>query len=270
MSKTGCMKENRAKGSQHNWSFGKVAGMPNGEPHITAEEERELIVLAQSGGPSSVAARDRLWRAHLGFWLKTARAWMPYVEKGYEFDDVFQHTIIAVMRAIEGFDVSTNYRLTTYAKSAIDREIQKLRHDQGVIYTPAPYGVSDEWKQDWERAKRISSVDQTTSDGKSSVATRLAGEANVIQDVVHNEMVDLLNEAVQSIPKERWRFIIRSYLAGNHVAEIARQIGVRRQAVDHQLFLAKREVHKYLEEHYGDFIRDQFGQDCFNRFFIRK
>ena len=56
-----------------------------------------------------------------------------YLNKGVEYDDLFQLASMGLLKAIAGFDESYNVRFSTYAVTMISGEIKRFMRDDGSI-----------------------------------------------------------------------------------------------------------------------------------------
>ena len=56
-----------------------------------------------------------------------------YLNKGVEYDDLFQLASMGLLKAISGFDESYNVRFSTYAVPMISGEIKRFMRDDGSI-----------------------------------------------------------------------------------------------------------------------------------------
>lgn len=106
---------------------GPAAGPPgpDADPGVlSGEETRALLARAQAGDRE---ARDRLVEANLRLVASVASR---FVGRGLEFDDLYQIGCMALVRAIERFDLRYEVRFSTYAVPVIMGEIrQRLRQE---------------------------------------------------------------------------------------------------------------------------------------------
>ena len=97
--------------------LGSVANLPL----LSREQEIELSRKYQAG---SRAAKDSLIRHNLKLVANVAK---KYHDSGIEFEDLLQVGTLGLTRAVEKFDATKGYKLSTYAywwiRQAITREI---------------------------------------------------------------------------------------------------------------------------------------------------
>ncbi|NLK63410.1 MAG: RNA polymerase sigma factor RpoD/SigA [Fusobacteria bacterium] len=98
---------------------------------LTYEEEKDLIIRYQNGDEE---AKNELVLSNLKLVAKIA---LNYDKRGIYYLDLIQDGTIGLMKAIEKFDISKNYKLSTYATWWIKKEILKsLRERLNFIKIP--------------------------------------------------------------------------------------------------------------------------------------
>lgn len=92
------------------------------EPLLTSEQERIYIVRVQQH--RDIDAQEHLLRSNIGWIIRIAKRW---IRQGIEFEDLIQEGCIALLKAVDHFDLSSHFRLTTYAswwiRQAMDRHV---------------------------------------------------------------------------------------------------------------------------------------------------
>ena len=91
---------------------------------LTAKEEVELSKLATDGDKQ---ARDRLVNSNMRLVISIARNYSAY---GHDIDDLIQEGTMGLMKAIDKFDPSMGYRLSTYATWWIRQTISRHIYDK--------------------------------------------------------------------------------------------------------------------------------------------
>ena len=90
------------------------------EPLLTKEQERMYIARVQQH--RDIDAQEHLIRANIGWVIEISKRW---IRQDIEFDDLVQEGCIGLLRAVDRFDLSSEFRLTTYAswwiRQAMDR-----------------------------------------------------------------------------------------------------------------------------------------------------
>lgn len=98
-----------------------------GKGLLSHEETIELIKKSQNG---DIYARELLVESNLGLIRSVLKGFM---NRGYEFDDLFQIGSIGLIKAIDKFDNSFDVKFSTYAVPMIIGEIKRFLRDDGII-----------------------------------------------------------------------------------------------------------------------------------------
>ena len=91
--------------------------------------------------------RDELISENLGLVHSCAR---KFINRGIDYDDLYSTGCVGLIKAIDNFDPSLGYKLSTYAVPVILGEIKRLFRDGGMIK------VSRSLKELSQKATRIS------------------------------------------------------------------------------------------------------------------
>ena len=94
---------------------------------LDVEETNNLIREAKDGSP---AAKERLLVENNNLIKSIVRR---YLNKGVEYDDLYQLASIGLLKAINGFDEVYGVRFSTYAVPMIAGEIKRFMRDDGSI-----------------------------------------------------------------------------------------------------------------------------------------
>ena len=92
-----------------------------------AEKTNQLIRLAKAGDDS---AKESMLLENTNLIKSIVRR---YLNKGVEYDDLFQLASMGLLKAINGFDESYGVRFSTYAVPMISGEIKRFMRDDGSI-----------------------------------------------------------------------------------------------------------------------------------------
>ena len=98
-----------------------------GKGLLSHDETIELIKKSQNG---DIYARELLVESNLGLIRSVLKGFM---NRGYEFDDLFQIGSIGLLKAIDKFDNSFDVKFSTYAVPMIIGEIKRFLRDDGII-----------------------------------------------------------------------------------------------------------------------------------------
>ncbi|MCH5148231.1 MAG: sigma-70 family RNA polymerase sigma factor [Clostridiales bacterium] len=94
---------------------------------LDVEETNRLIRLAKGG---DAGAKETLILENNNLIKSIVRR---YLNKGVEYDDLYQLASIGLLKAITGFDEGFNVRFSTYAVPMIAGEIKRFMRDDGSI-----------------------------------------------------------------------------------------------------------------------------------------
>lgn len=96
------------------------------------EEMKDLLGRAQAG---ETAAKDRIIENNLNLVRSVVHRFM---NRGYEWDDLFQIGCMGLVKAVERFDLSYSVRFSTYAVPMIIGEIRRHIRDDNPIKVSRP------------------------------------------------------------------------------------------------------------------------------------
>ena len=91
------------------------------------DDNIELIGLARNGDK---AALNRLIEMNLPLVSAISK---KFLNRGYEYEDVFQIGCMGLVKAVNNFDVNYNVKFSTYAVPMIMGEIKRFIRDDGII-----------------------------------------------------------------------------------------------------------------------------------------
>lgn len=94
---------------------------------LSHEETLELIYKSQGGDRDS---QETLIKRNVGLISSIAKR---YLNRGYEFEDLFQIGSIGLIKAIKNFDPKFSVKFSTYAVPMIMGEIKRFIRDDGII-----------------------------------------------------------------------------------------------------------------------------------------
>lgn len=91
------------------------------------DDNMQLIKLAKEGDK---VALDSLVELNLPLVSSISK---KFLNRGYEYDDIFQIGCIGLVKAVNNFDDSFNVKFSTYAVPMIMGEIKRFLRDDGII-----------------------------------------------------------------------------------------------------------------------------------------
>jgi len=98
-----------------------------GKALLSHEETIELIEKSQNGDSN---AKEKLVESNLGLIRSVLKG---FLNRGHDFEDLFQIGSIGLLKAIEKFDNSFDVKFSTYAVPMIIGEIKRFLRDDGII-----------------------------------------------------------------------------------------------------------------------------------------
>ena len=99
----------------------------NDTSRLTYERTLELIPLAKAGDGE---AMEELVRCNMALVRSIVK---KYVNRGVEYDDLYQIGSMGLVKAVKNFDPAYNVRFSTYAVPMIAGEIKRYLRDDGMI-----------------------------------------------------------------------------------------------------------------------------------------
>ncbi|SKA79642.1 RNA polymerase sporulation-specific sigma factor [Caloramator quimbayensis] len=90
----------------------------------------EVIELVKKSQQGDREAQDRLVRANVGLVSVIVK---KFLNRGYEYEDLFQIGCIGLVKAIRNFNSDFNVKFSTYAVPMIMGEIKRFIRDDGII-----------------------------------------------------------------------------------------------------------------------------------------
>lgn len=147
------------------------------ERNRSTDEEREYTdrLLAEYSANKDITLRNELVERHLYLAEIIAK---KFVNRGIEYDDLFQVASLALIKAIERFDAGKGYRFSSFATPTIVGEIKNYFRDKSrTIRLP---------RRESEMMKQIASARET-----------LAGQMNRIPNA--DEIAEYLDIPVEQV-----------------------------------------------------------------------
>lgn len=139
--------------------------------YTNVEEIIKLIKKSQQGDKSS---QDTLVKNNIGLVSTIVK---KFLNRGYEYEDLFQIGCIGLIKAIRNFNTDFNVRFSTYAVPMIMGEIKRFIRDDGLIK------VSRNLK---ETAKKVNQVKEklTKEFGRDVTISEIAQEMCITSEDV--------------------------------------------------------------------------------------
>ena len=180
-----------------------------------------------------------------------------FINKGIEYDDLYQLGSLGFLKAINNFDKSFNVKFSTYAVPMIAGEIKRFLRDSGVMkisrsvktlsfkisafvetYTanfeksPTMEEIAEHFKVDvqdvvfaMESNKQILSLSMDVSDGESKGVLL---EEKIANDESYEKVIDnmLLYKSISKLNERERKIIMLRYYFDKTQSEIAKELNI--------------------------------------------
>ena len=205
-------------------------------PHfniLSREEEFELAVQAANG---NAKARNLLVLSNIPYAIKYSRSF-----KGYNFDDedLVQIGLIGLIEAVDKFDFEIGFRIITYAKNWIRKEIMDAAGKS--LKNPAcPINRNDD--PDFDEEEFLSSL---CDNSKNTVE----------EECLNNEISERMKKALNFLPSKQADILTRhyglTYKEPQSFNEIAESYGLTKARI-HQI---EQQAFSTLKNELGDLYK---------------
>lgn len=149
--------------------------MCNEKSSYDIKTHEETLILLEKAQKGDLEAQDILVRSNIGLVASIAK---KFLNRGYDYEDLFQLGSIGIIKAINNFDSSFNVKFSTYAVPMIMGEIKRFLRDDGMIK------VSRNLK---ETSKKVKAVKERLAkeNGREATIEEVANELGISsEDVV--------------------------------------------------------------------------------------
>ena len=237
-------------------------------PLLSPEEETELALKIQAGGPDGEKAKQRLSEANLRLVVSIAKR---YVGRGMQFLDLIQEGNLGLIKAVEKFDHTKGFKFSTYAtwwiRQAITRAIadqartiripvhmvetinKLVRIQRQLLQTlgrePTPEEIAEEMDLTPERVREIQKISQEPVSLETPIGEEEDSQlGDFIEDdgavappdaasfaMLKEELADVLDTLSE---REKEVIILRYGLEDGHtrtLEEVGRRFGVTRERI---------------------------------------
>lgn len=242
----------------------------------------ELIKLYKKGDRQSL---DTLVNQNLGLVGKSAK---KFLNRGYEYDDLFQMGCVGLMKSINNFDIEKSCSFTTYAVPTIEGEIKNSIRDDMKVHTSRDVRIT---------ATKLKAVDNKLCClyGRNATLEELAEELNVDKhtildaynvcniaslntvinkrtesdknielvekihsDYSYEKVIDklMLEKAINNLSITERKALVYSYIKGLHQQEIAKKMKTSQVNVSRNIKKAITNLRKELGSKNIDVTRD--------------
>ena len=237
-------------------------------------DNSQLILLANGG---DTEAMNILIEMNLPLVSSLSK---KFINRGYDYEDIFQIGSIGLVKAIKNFDAKYNVKFSTYAVPMIVGEIKRFIRDDGIIKVSRNIKIlarklhfdKEKLTKELNREPTIDELVEFSGVNKEEVIVALEASANLqyLHDVIHQDdgapvlLIDKLSEdgeedknltdrialkeALQNLDKKSRQIIVLRYFKDKTQVEVARLLGISQVQVSRIEKKVLVEMKKQLDE----------------------
>ncbi|MBU3092946.1 RNA polymerase sporulation sigma factor SigF [Clostridium sp. CM028] len=220
--------------------------------NYTYEDNMQLIQLARNKEPGAL---DTLVEMNLPLVSSISK---KFLNRGYEYDDIFQIGCIGLVKAINNFDTKYNVKFSTYAVPMIMGEIKRFLRDDGIIKVSRSVKITarqlhydkDTLTKELGREPTIDELSVFSKIEKEDIVYALESASNMLYlfDTIHqddgapvllidklsekyeedNQVLDKisLKEALRKLDAKSRQIIMLRYFKDNTQIQVAKMMGI--------------------------------------------
>lgn len=203
------------------------------------DRTKELIAKAQR---KDIGARDMLVQENTGLVWSIARR---FTGRGQELEDLFQIGCIGLIKAIDRFDLTLDFRFSTYAVPLITGEIKRFLRDDGLIKVSRSIkenaskcmGVAEKLRNELGREPTVKEISENAGLELSDVIAALEsgnlvetfdqtkeGAEQSFDDRVASEIT--VRELIEKLPPRSQQILIFRYYKDMTQVQVAGVLGI--------------------------------------------
>jgi len=216
------------------------------------DDNMQLIKLAKAGDKGAL---DYLIEMNLPLVSSISK---KFLNRGYEYDDIFQIGCIGLVKAVNNFDESFNVKFSTYAVPMIIGEIKRFLRDDGIIKVSRSvkntarklHYDKDALTKKLGREPTIEELSKFSGIDKEEIITALESSSSMqyLYDTIHqddgapvllidklsedyeedNEVIDkiALKEALTKLDMKSRQIIMLRYFKDKTQIQVAKMMGI--------------------------------------------
>lgn len=213
---------------------------------LSAEEMVNLVNLAKQGDQ---LAKEKLINGNYPLIKSVVK---HYLNKGIDYDDLYQIGVLGFLKAIANFDPSYEVKFSTYAMPMINGEIKRYMRDDGIIKVSRAIKTLaikvkkflDEWQKTHNDMPHIDQITEALGEPKEDIIMALdscqalvsldskldqadsssaaIGDILVIDDDTDKMLENIaLREAITKLPNRERKILLLRYFRGKTQSEVA-------------------------------------------------
>lgn len=216
------------------------------------EDNSKLIALAKAGDEKTM---NRVIEMNLPLVSSISK---KFLNRGYDYEDIFQIGSIGLVKAIKNFDPSFNVKFSTYAVPMIIGEIKRFLRDDGIIKVSRNvkslarkiHFDKEQLTKDLGRDPTIEEISKYSGIAKEDIVFAIEASTGVhyLYDTIHQddgapvllidklsekgvedtEMIDriALKEALRSLDTKSRQIIMLRYFKDKTQVQVAKLLGI--------------------------------------------
>ncbi|MBU3195799.1 RNA polymerase sporulation sigma factor SigF [Clostridium algidicarnis] len=238
------------------------------------EDNLELIVLSKTGNK---LAMDKLIEINIPLVSSITKKFM---NRGYEYEDIFQIGSMGLIKAINNFDASYNVKFSTYAVPMIIGEIKRFIRDDGMIKVSRSvksiarklHYDKEALSKELDREPTLDELSKFSGVDKEDIvyAMESASSIHYLYDTIHQDdgapvlLIDKLSEkyeeddslidrlalkeALGDLDAKSRQIIMLRYFKDNTQVEVAKMLGISQVQVSRIEKKVLKSMRKTLEK----------------------
>lgn len=238
------------------------------------DKNPELIALARSGDSD---AMNKLIEMNLPLVSSISK---KFLNRGYDYEDIFQIGSIGLVKAINNFDLTYNVKFSTYAVPMIIGEIKRFLRDDGMIKVSRNvkslarkvYFYKEVLTKKLKRSPTIEELAEYADVDKEEIlfAIESSNSLQYLYDTIHQDdgapvlLIDKLSEksvddgnlierialkeALSSLDNKARQIILLRYFKDKTQVQVAKMLGINQVQVSRIEKKVLAEMRKKLEE----------------------
>lgn len=234
----------------------------------------ELLPLAKAG---DLEAMNKLIEINLPLVSSISK---KFINRGYDYEDIFQIGSIGLVKAIKNFDVKFNVKFSTYAVPMIIGEIKRFLRDDGIIKVSRNvkslarkiHFDREILSKNLNREPTIDELSKFSGVNKEDIVLAIESSASLqyLYDTIHQDdgapvllidkisedsvedsnMIDriALKEALQNLDNKSRQIIMLRYFKDKTQVQVAKMLGISQVQVSRIEKKVLLEMRKQLED----------------------
>lgn len=238
------------------------------------DQNPELLSLAKNG---DTEAMNRLIEMNLPLVSSISK---KFLNRGYDYEDIFQIGSIGLVKAINNFDLNYNVKFSTYAVPMIIGEIKRFLRDDGMIKVSRNikslarkiHFYKEELTKKFDRSPTIDELAEYSGVDKEEliIAIESSNSLQYLYDTIHQDdgapvlLIDKLSEkgeedenliekialkeALRNLDDKARQIIMLRYFKDKTQVQVAKMLGISQVQVSRIEKKVLSQMRKKLEE----------------------